>query len=102
MSGQVEAIIGSMGVELERRKNSNLGYRIAAQIIESKADTVIAVRKDWPELVALFNKALGDLSEAQQLALSRRWYGDFIKLDAAARVDLPRPPTAPRAYSSPT
>jgi ABC-type amino acid transport substrate-binding protein len=88
MSGQVEAIIGSMGVELERRKNSNLGYRIAAQIIESKADTVIAVRKDWPELVALFNKALGDLSEAQQLALSRRWYGDFIKLDAAARVDL--------------
>jgi signal transduction histidine kinase/ActR/RegA family two-component response regulator len=87
MSGQVEAIIGSMGVELERRKSSNLGYKIAAQIIESKADTVIAVRQDWPELVALFNKALGDLSEAQQLALSRRWYGDF-KMDAAARIDL--------------
>lgn len=87
MSGQVEAVIGSMGVELERRKNSNLGFKIAAQIIESKADTVIAVRKDWPELVALVNKALGDLSEAQQLALSRRWYGDF-KMDAAARINL--------------
>lgn len=87
MSGQVEAVIGSMGVELERRKNSNLGFKIAAQIIESKADTVIAVRKDWPELVALVNKALGDLSEAQQLALSRRWYGDF-NMDAAARINL--------------
>ena len=87
MSGQVEAIIGSMGVELERRKNSNLGYKLTAQIIESKADTVIAVRKDWPELVALLNKALGDLSEAQQLALSRRWYGDFT-MDATARIGL--------------
>ena len=87
MSGQVEAIIGSMGVELERRKSSNLGYKLTAQIIESKADTVIAVRKDWPELVALLNKALGDLSEAQQLALSRRWYGDFT-MDATARIGL--------------
>ena len=45
----------------------------------------IGVRKDWPELASILDKALSDLSEAERQEILRRWVGIAKTLDDDAR-----------------
>ncbi len=40
-----------------------------------KMDLLYSIRKDWPELVVILNKALASISEEEKLALYNKWYG---------------------------
>jgi ABC-type amino acid transport substrate-binding protein len=94
VNGQADAIVGSISVEFERQRSSNLGVRMAAQIPESRADSVIAVRKDWPELKGILDKALADVSEEELRALEFRWIGDPSRRLWSTTVGLPEIVTA--------
>lgn len=53
-----------------------LGYtnlKIAAPTPYGNYNLHIAVRKDWPELVTVFNKALASMSVAQHQEIRQRW-----------------------------
>jgi diguanylate cyclase (GGDEF)-like protein len=75
-SGQVDAVFGSISMELLRRDSGLFGLKLAALIPESRTKLVIAVRKDWPELVVILNKALASLTADEKNRLEERWFGE--------------------------
>lgn len=71
---EVDAIIGTTGIDFKRQQNHDSTFKIAAVIPESKAEVVIAIRKDWPELMALLNKGLSLIAPDELRALEARWF----------------------------
>lgn len=47
--------------------------KVAAPLSEGDGTLHIAVRKDWPELVAILNKGLASISPEEKMELQRRW-----------------------------
>ena len=87
LRGDVEAIIGAASVEFRRQQTVNAGIKVTAMVSESDTYLAPGVRKDWPELAALLNKALDDLGEERRHALETRWYGSATS-DKAVNIDL--------------
>lgn len=81
LNGQVDAVIGSSSMEYWRQQNLQFGITLAAQITESHVDVAIAIRRDWPELTAIINKGLADISDEEMQTLNRRWFGTVATLD---------------------
>ena len=81
LNGQVDAMIGSSSMEYWRQQHLQFGITLAAQITESRADAVIAVRKDRPELTGIINKGLAGFSDGEMQTLKSRWFGTVAALD---------------------
>lgn len=99
---EVDAIIGTTGIDFKRQQNHDSTFKIAAVIPESKSDVVIAIRKDWPELVELLNKGLQLISQDEHRALEARWFATDpeagfkllnIKLEESEKNWLAKAPT---------
>jgi len=80
LSHRVDAVINNISFEYWRKRNTHTGFWVAALIPEMGGDLVIAVRKDWPELTAIINKALASISEQERMAILNRWVGSEIPL----------------------
>jgi len=83
--GNADAAIGGHSdTNLLTRQNSIINLKMAAAINEPAFSTVlrIGVRDDWPELLALLNKAMRAIDPEELAELERRWFEEFsLRLD---------------------
>jgi signal transduction histidine kinase/ABC-type amino acid transport substrate-binding protein/DNA-binding response OmpR family regulator len=73
-TGQADAYIGNRAVALyliEQELLSNL--RIQSKITESSSINAIGVRKDWPELRSILQRALDSISPEERAAIVQKW-----------------------------
>lgn len=71
---EVDAIIGTTGIDFKRQQNHDSTFKIAAVIPESKAEVAIAIRNDWPELINLLNKGLSLVGPEERRTIETRWF----------------------------
>ncbi|MCQ8896773.1 transporter substrate-binding domain-containing protein [Limnobacter humi] len=81
---RVAAILGSVGIEFKRVQNQDPTFKIADVLPQSKAPVVIAVRKDWPVLAQLLDKAFENLDPDVKRHLQNRWYGNRPEFESDA------------------
>ncbi|MCZ7599193.1 MAG: transporter substrate-binding domain-containing protein [Gammaproteobacteria bacterium] len=72
--GEVDAVLGNLAVSTHWiRELSLTNLKIAAHVSDTTFPLAFAVRKDWPELRGLIDKALGALSPQDHADIKRRW-----------------------------
>lgn len=77
--GELGAFVANLGVinyEIDRRNLDSL--KIAAPTPYTD-ELSIGVRKDWPELVAILDKALDSIGEQEQTAIKNTWMGITVE-----------------------
>ncbi|MBF0369386.1 MAG: transporter substrate-binding domain-containing protein [Magnetococcales bacterium] len=87
-AGTIDAVVDSLGVisyEMERLGLSQL--QIAAPTSYDYALSM-GVRKDWPELVPILDKALASLDTSEKKAIKNTWMAHQIKLGLDIRTIL--------------
>lgn len=75
LAGKADAAMVTLGMYSELRKSYFDSLVIAYVFARQKLDLVYSVRNDWPQLVAILNKALAVLGETQQKELLDKWIG---------------------------
>ena len=70
------------------QKNLLTNLKIGGNSGSPAADQRIAVRKDWPELAILFQKALDSITEDERRAILHRWIGVASFDSEATRLKL--------------
>ncbi len=81
--GEVEAVVGNLAVATYTIQTQNLtNLKIAKYVSKEPFPLAIAVRKDWPELVSILNKALDSISKESQFNLINEW----IDIDYATNL----------------
>ncbi len=74
--GLADAYLGNQGASnwlIEQNALTNLHIAMGANF--GRADLRFAVRKDWPQLQSLINKALHSISNEEFLGIRRKWLG---------------------------
>ncbi len=87
--GAVDAYIGNRAVALyliQQELISNL--QIQGKIEEAASVNAIGVRKDWPMLQAILQKALADISETERRAILSKWVPEA---EGAQDATTPKP-----------
>ncbi|MBT6093568.1 MAG: transporter substrate-binding domain-containing protein [Rhodospirillaceae bacterium] len=72
-AGKVDAFVdnlGSITYEIDKRKFDNI--KIAAPT-KYRFELAFAVRKDWPQLAVIFDKALESISEKERAGIKNTW-----------------------------
>ena len=49
--------------------------------VDTKQGLHFAIRKDWPELVTIMNKAIASISEEEKIAINNKWLGIETQID---------------------
>jgi two-component system sensor histidine kinase/response regulator len=73
--GQADATVGNIAVlhyKIRQLGLSNL--KVAAPTDELERSVHMAVRKDWPELASVLDKALASMTTAERTAIVNRWF----------------------------
>jgi len=71
---EIEAVVANLAAAsyvIQRSGLTNL--KIAGQASNTIKPLAMAVRKDWPELVPILNKALESITPEEHLAIRKRW-----------------------------
>ncbi len=72
--GEVDAYIGSLMMTSHLIKEMGLeNIKVAAPFPALPPEHVLAARKDWPELVSLFNRTLRKVTPQEQTSIRQRW-----------------------------
>ncbi len=72
--GESEAAIGNLAVATDTIGRLNLtNLKIAGHTSKDVSSLAFAVRKDWPELVNLIDRALETIPESEKRKISRTW-----------------------------
>jgi len=71
--GKVDAYVGSLVVGSFLIEHEGLTNLKVAAPTPYKISLSIGVRKDWPHLVSLFNRAINSLTEMDKAAIRRNW-----------------------------
>ncbi len=88
-TGTETAFIGNLATTNYLIRSTGLtNLRFVAFEAEKPQALYFAVRKDWPELVSIFNKAVGAITESEKLAINNKWidlqtdidYGPIIRI----------------------
>ena len=88
-TGEEKAYIGNLATtNYLIRSHGITNLRFVAFEAEKQQSLYFAVRKDWPELVSIFNKALGTITDSEKLAINNKWidleadinYGPIIRI----------------------
>ncbi|MFC1898114.1 transporter substrate-binding domain-containing protein [Candidatus Cloacimonadota bacterium] len=84
LEGEADASLTPIGTYAELRKIFQDHISIARVFLEDeyKLDILYSIRKDWPELVILVNKALAEITIDQKNEIFEKWVG--ISLDQYA------------------
>jgi len=75
MEGKTDASLITLSQYPTLRNAFKGNIAIAYVFHENKLDTVYSIRKDWPELVSIINKALSRISEREKNLLLEKWVG---------------------------
>ena len=88
-TGTEKAFIGNLATtNYLIRANGITNLRFISFEAEKQQAQHFAVRKDWPELVSIFNKAMDAIDESEKLAIHNKWveletdidYGPIIRI----------------------
>jgi ABC-type amino acid transport substrate-binding protein len=74
-NGQADAYIGVLGVNIHLASRNGINNLKVVSNYSGKdvMKQCFAVRKDWPELVSILNKALQEIPESQKTAIYSKW-----------------------------
>lgn len=73
-TGKADAMIANIAAAAYWIRHMNLtNLKVAAPAQSDTLNLHFAVRKDWPELVAIINKGLASISEQEKNALVQKW-----------------------------
>ncbi|NEX19770.1 transporter substrate-binding domain-containing protein [Thiorhodococcus mannitoliphagus] len=75
LEGRVDALIGGIDLEWWRKQNSLLGFKISGFIESSRHPVLMSIRKDWPLLVSILNKALENIPLWERERIRQTWLG---------------------------
>jgi two-component system sensor histidine kinase/response regulator len=88
-TGTEKAFVGNLATtNYLIRSNGLVNLRFVSFEAEKQQALYFAVRKDWPELASIFNKALDTISESEKLAINNKWielntdfdYGPIVRI----------------------
>jgi two-component system sensor histidine kinase/response regulator len=88
-TGKEKAFIGNLATtNYIVRTNGLTNLRFVSFEAEKQQALYIAVRKDWPELVGILDKAIDSITEGERFAISKKWvdlethmdYGHIIRI----------------------
>lgn len=88
-TGTEKAFVGNLATtNYIVRSNGLTNLRFISIEAEKQQALYFAVRKDWPELVSIFNKAMNALTESEKQAINNKWvdletdidYGPIIRI----------------------
>ncbi len=72
--GGADAYVGVLGINVHLSSKHGIGnLKVASGYDVQRNGQRLAVRKDWPELADILQKALAAMSEADKLRILRRW-----------------------------
>ncbi|HDL98561.1 MAG TPA: transporter substrate-binding domain-containing protein, partial [Desulfobacteraceae bacterium] len=85
--GKADAAITFLGAgHYLKTKYQLANLKFAAVFDRDHFTESIAVRKDWPELAVILDKALASISDSERAELSQRWVGQEHMLHIALRT----------------
>ncbi|MDW7660347.1 MAG: transporter substrate-binding domain-containing protein [Bacillota bacterium] len=80
--GDEIAYVGNMATTNYMIRSSGItGLKFVNYKAEERMSLHMAVRKDWPELVSILNKALATITEEQKIAANSKWIGLDTSVD---------------------
>lgn len=88
-TGKEKAFVGNLATtNYLIRSNALTNLRFVSFEAEKQQALYFAVRKDWPELVSIINKAMDTISEREKLAINNKWidletdvdYGPVVRI----------------------
>lgn len=79
--GEVFASIGDVANAAYLIKQHRLSNLRLGSVITASSEIFFGVRKDWPELVSIMNKAIADFTPLEHKAINDRWIAVDIRQD---------------------
>jgi hypothetical protein len=87
LAGEVDAFIGSFTHEYHSIKEG-ISYFEPAFPVPGMIELVFSIRKDWPELSALIDKALQQISDEERLQIKRKYVQGITTAPVFGMIDL--------------
>lgn len=88
-TGAERAFVGNLATcNYLIRSSALTGLRLISFESQKQQDLYFAARKDWPELISIFNKALDLIPQAQKTAINRRWIELDTDIDYSQMIRL--------------
>jgi len=73
-AGEADAYVGVLGINIHLASQHGISnLKVAARYNIETNGQRLAVRNDWPQLAQILDKALNDISSAEELAVMRKW-----------------------------
>jgi PAS domain S-box-containing protein len=88
LSREIDVIVAWMSYDHWRKKTLQGTIDNILMIEEYPLEMVIYVRKDWPELVPILNKAIGALQQEELPRIIEKWFGQWPHASTAPSVPL--------------
>ncbi|MBV6645434.1 MAG: PAS domain-containing protein [Cyclobacteriaceae bacterium] len=73
LAEEIDYILTGSELTYYLNENGISGVRLCYLVEEDQAPLVYSIRKDWPELVSIFNKALDQISVAERNSIMSKW-----------------------------
>lgn len=77
ISGEVDALISGIRIRLAIQEKLLPDIRLAFIVPDSETRILYSIRKDWPQLHSIINKALAEIPQGERLAILEKW-GDAV------------------------
>lgn len=88
VSGKVDTVIGDINFRLVALENMISDINIAFTVPDSEIKILYSIRKDWPELVSIIDKALSSISEEKKVEILNKWMPRLESQTSAPGVPL--------------
>ncbi|MBV5308702.1 transporter substrate-binding domain-containing protein, partial [Chromatium okenii] len=88
IDNKVDLLLSENTLEWWRKINTSLAFKIGGLLEGKHKDISIAIRKDWPDLVIILNKALAAITPEEHAQIRNRWLGNTEFNDASPKVVL--------------
>lgn len=80
LNNKVDAFVGPLAtLNYTIFKNALSGLKVTAVPFELSKDMSFGVRKDWPELITIFNKAIEAIDRQEHIQIRSKWLGNSGK-----------------------
>ncbi len=88
LEGKADAALIASSTYREHLEAFTHGIKIGLVLEEAGLDMVFSIRKDWPELKSIINKALSTLDRHDKSLLYERWFGKDIIKPSSSKIQL--------------
>ena len=76
IEGRVDLLLGDISLEWWRKENAQMAFKVGGVLEGSRYAVSMAIRKDWPELIAILDKGLNSIAPEEHARIRSRWMGD--------------------------